>query len=234
MGITVVQGNIWTTKHKVIVNTVNCEGVMGAGIALEAALRYPEMYTRYKKICGDGNLNIGNLWIYKDSCPYWIMNFPTKQSWKLPSKIEYLELGLKKFIETYKDKGVESVAFPLLGASNGGLDENVVLEIMNNYLGNLDIPIEIYLYDANAPDDYFVEFKEILLSTEIDNLVHRTKIKKKYLEKIIDTVKKDKNICQVMQLKKIKDIGNSTIKKIFDFQSKNKNIATCKQQLFDF
>lgn len=95
MSLVIVKGNIWNTKHKVLVNTVNCEGVMGAGIALESALRFPEMYERYKKICEDGMLNVGNLWIYKDSNPYWILNFPTKTYWKLPSKIQYLESGLK-------------------------------------------------------------------------------------------------------------------------------------------
>lgn len=237
MSLVIIKGNIWTTKHKVLVNTVNCEGVMGAGIALESRLRYPEMYARYKKICADGNLNIGNLWIYKNSNPYWIMNFPTKGYWKLPSKIEYLELGLKKFVETYKEKEVESVAFPLLGAANGGLDEKVVLEVMNSYLGNIDIPVEIYLHDTKSVDDYFLEFKEILLSTQIDELVRKTKIKEKYLDKIIDVVKNNDDVYQVMQLKKAKDIGNSTIEKVFEFQRENilAKMSSCnEQQSFDF
>lgn len=232
MSLVIVKGNIWTTKHEVLVNTVNCEGVMGAGIALESALRYPKMYEKYKKICEDGNLKVGNLWIYKDSDPYWIMNFPTKISWKLPSKTEYLVSGLKKFVETYKEKGVKSVAFPVLGASNGGLDEKVVLEIMKQYLDPLDIPVEIYLYDPQSSDDFFPKFKEILLSTQIDDLVSKTKIQKKYLEKILEEISTNGSICQIMQLKNIKDIGNSTIKKIFDFQQNN--IEPPVQQAFDF
>ena len=232
MSVVIVKGSIWNTKHKLLVNTVNCEGVMGAGIALEAALRYPEMYVRYKKICEDGKLNIGSLWIYKESNPYWIMSFPTKTYWKLPSKMEYLELGLKKFVETYKEREVESVAFPILGASNGGLDEKKVLEVMHQYLEDLDIPVEIYLYDPKSADDYFIEFKEILLNNKIDELVVKTKIQKNYLEKLVEAVKKDESICQVMQLKKIKNIGNSTIKKIFEFQKAN--ISSSEQQAFDF
>lgn len=231
MSLVIVKGNIWNTKHKVLVNTVNCEGVMGAGIALESALRFPEMYERYKKICEDGMLNVGNLWIYKDSNPYWILNFPTKTYWKLPSKIQYLESGLKKFVETYKEKAIESIAFPVLGASNGGLDEKVVLELMCNYLGDLDIPVEIYTYDAKAPDEYFGEFKELLLNNDLDNLVIKTKIQKKYLEKIIEHVKRDESICQIIQLKSIKDIGNSTIKKIFLYKHDS---ITSEQQAFDF
>lgn len=156
---------------------------------------------------------------------------------KLPSKIEYLELGLKKFVETYKEKEVESVAFPLLGAANGGLDEKVVLEVMKNYLGNLDIPVEIYLYDTKSVDDYFPEFREVLLSNQIEDLVRKTKIQEKYLSKIIDVITENDDIYQIMQLKKIKDIGNSTIKKIFDFQKENmpsKKISSNEQQSFDF
>lgn len=246
MSLSIIKGSIWTTKHKVLVNTVNCEGVMGAGIALEAGLRYPEMYTRYKKICKDGKFGIGNLWIYRDSTPYWIMNFPTKNSWKLPSKIEYLELGLKKFVESYKAQGIESIAFPLLGASNGGLDEKVVLELMTQYLDNIDIPVEIYLYDPKASDDYFSEFKTILLNNKLDEIAKETNIAQKYLDKIVLEIKLDKKISQIMQLKNIKDIGNSTIKKIFEYkdntqsksidvtESKKADTSVLEQQAFDF
>lgn len=102
---------------------------------------------------------------------------------------------------------------------------------MCNYLGDLDIPVEIYTYDAKAPDEYFGEFKELLLNNDLDNLVIKTKIQKKYLEKIIEHVKRDESICQIIQLKSIKDIGNSTIKKIFLYKHDS---ITSEQQAFDF
>ncbi|MFP3747882.1 macro domain-containing protein, partial [Achromobacter sp. SIMBA_011] len=83
------------------------------------------------------------LWLYKTEAK-WILNFPTKKHWKYPSKEEYLKLGLQKFIDTYKEKAITSIAFPLLGASNGKIPEEVSLEIMTDYLNACDIPIQIY------------------------------------------------------------------------------------------
>ena len=119
--IKIVSGNIFNTECDYIVNTVNCMGVMGAGIAYEFKLRYPEMYKKYKKICEDNLFDIGMLWIYKDPDKN-ILCFPTKKHWKYPSKIEYLELGLQKFVSIYKEKGIKSIAFPILGASLGGIN----------------------------------------------------------------------------------------------------------------
>ena len=89
-------GNIFTTKCQTIVNTVNCVGVMGAGIAFEFKLREETMFKKYKQLCDAKQLNIGTLWIYKSDNNN-ILNFPTKYDWKLPSKQEYLEKGLQKF-----------------------------------------------------------------------------------------------------------------------------------------
>lgn len=150
--ITFIEGNIFDTKMQTIVNAVNCVGVMGKGIALEFKIKYPDMYDKYKEICKQKLLNIGTLWIYKTkNNDKWILNFPTKYHWKYPSKIEYIEKGLQKFVNTYKQKGIKSIAFPLLGTNNGGLNKEQVKEIMYDYLKKCEIPIEIY--DSN---DYFI------------------------------------------------------------------------------
>jgi O-acetyl-ADP-ribose deacetylase (regulator of RNase III) len=157
-------GNIFTTSCQTIVNTVNCVGVMGAGIAYECRLRYPQMYKRYRELCKERKLNIGLLWLYRpeNSTEKWILNFPTKNHWKYDSKEEYLEKGLQKFLDTYKKKGITSIAFPLLGASNGGIPESVSLEIMKKYLEKCDeIEIEIYHFDPYAYDDKYLEFKKL-------------------------------------------------------------------------
>lgn len=158
--IKIVKGNIFTTKCQAIVNTVNCVGVMGAGIAYECRLRYPIMYERYVELCKNKKLNIGMLWIYKSE-DKWIINFPTKNHWRYESKKEYLEKGLQKFLDTYKEKGITSIAFPLLGASNGGIPEDVSLEIMKKYLEQCDIDIEIYHFDPYAYDDLYLKFKKL-------------------------------------------------------------------------
>jgi O-acetyl-ADP-ribose deacetylase (regulator of RNase III) len=140
--VTITSGNLFESKTQTLVNTVNCVGVMGKGIALEFKKRYPDMFTKYKTICDKGLLKTGNLWLYKSD--KWILNFPTKQHWKNDSKIEYLVAGLDKFISTYKEKGITSISFPLLGASNGGLDPVLVKELMVSKLSECSIPIMIY------------------------------------------------------------------------------------------
>lgn len=137
-------GNIFESNAQTLVNTVNCVGVMGKGIALEFKQRYPHMFSDYEDLCSRQLLDIGKLWLYKTGHK-WILNFPTKYDWRQPSKEEYLEQGLEKFMETYKDKKITSVAFPLLGASNGKIDPQRSLEIMRRYLDGCDIPVSVYL-----------------------------------------------------------------------------------------
>lgn len=158
--INIINGNIFNTKAQTIVNTVNCVGVMGKGIALVYKLRYPAMFDLYKSYCSSKHINIGKLWLYKGepNAP-WVLNFPTKKHWKFPSKIEYIVEGLEKFVATYKEKEITSIAFPLLGTHNGGLDKDEVLSIMTQYLSQCDIPVEIYEYDPKATDDLFEQFK---------------------------------------------------------------------------
>lgn len=144
--ITVINNkNIFDTKCQTIVNTVNCVGVMGKGIALEMKNRYPDMFDKYKSFCDKKLIEIGKLWLYKNDDNKWILNFPTKIHWKNNSEYEYIEKGMQKFVETYKEKNITSIAFPMLGCSNGGLDKDTVLNIMVKHLIKCDnLIIEIY------------------------------------------------------------------------------------------
>lgn len=134
------KGDIFTSSAQILVNPVNCVGVMGKGLALQFKERFPEMFEEYKWICDRKLLKPGLLWIWKDK----VLCFPTKDNWKDPSLFEIIIPGLEKFRATYKEKGITSIAFPLLGAGCGGLRRNEVIEMMNAFLGDLDIPIEIW------------------------------------------------------------------------------------------
>ena len=129
-------GTVFNTSAKTIVNTVNCVGVMGAGLALEFKLRYPKMYKDYKEKCDKNLVRIGRPYIYKHSNELWILNFPTKKHWRNESKIKWIESGLKYFKQNNKKVNIESVAFPKLGCNNGGLNWDDVLNLMKKYLSN--------------------------------------------------------------------------------------------------
>lgn len=142
--ITYVAGNLFTSPAQVLVNTVNTQGVMGKGIALQFKKTYPEMFKQYQEFCETGKIDIGVLWIYKT--PHkWVLNFPTKRHWRNPSKADYIEIGLKKFTENFTEFGVHSIAFPALGCGNGELGwEETVKPLMEKYLNK--IPVDVFVH----------------------------------------------------------------------------------------
>ena len=230
MSVKVITGNLFTSSCQTIVNTVNCVGVMGAGIALECRLRFPEMHENYISLCNEEKIDIGLLWIYK-SPKRWILNFPTKKNWKYPSKKEYLHTGLKKFCDTYKEKGIESIAFPLLGADKGGIPQEDSLSIMRSYLDKIDLEVEIYRYDPEAKDDLYDKTQNFILSQDLLQISKATKLRKDYVEKVITGMKRP-DIYQLNQLARIEGIGIKTLEKVFSFANSEKNYFK-QQTLFD-
>lgn len=214
--ITFKKGNIFSSDKQTIVNTINCVGVMGKGVALGFRLRYPEMYEKYKEFCASKKIAIGKLWLYKpmqEDCQ-WILNFPTKFHWKYPSKMEYIEQGLQKFVDTYEERGITSISFPLLGTHNGGLDKIEVLDMMHSYLEKCSIPIDIYEYDSNAPDELFDLFKSKWTSIPIDDK-KRMGIRSNQIV-IIDAAIEDTNINSMTSLSEYNGIGVLTLQKCFN------------------
>lgn len=164
--ITYVRTNIFESNAQILVNTVNTVGVMGKGLAKEFKRIYPDMFKQYQKFCEEGLLTVGKLQIYKTPNK-WVLNFPTKANWRSPSKLEYIEQGLQKFVDNYERLGIKSIAFPMLGCGNGGLSwEDEVKPLMEKYLKNL--PVEIYIHiakqDAYKPEHYN--------QSEIDSWLH--------------------------------------------------------------
>lgn len=147
--ITYIYGDLFQSPAKVLVNTVNTVGVMGKGIAYDFKRIYPEMFKQYQNLCERKQFDIGMLWIYKT--PHkWILNFPTKKHWRHKSKPEYIKAGLKKFVDTYDQKGITSISFPQLGCGNGELDwETEVQPIMETYLSKVPINIFIHIYQKS-------------------------------------------------------------------------------------
>lgn len=213
MSVKIVEGNIFTTQCGTIVNTINCVGVMGAGIALECRLRYPEMYKKYIDFCEQGRIDIGLLWLFKGE-ERWVLNFPTKLHWRNPSKVEYLHAGLKKFTETYKERNVSSIAFPILGGDKGGIPLKISLEIMRSYLDYVEAEVEIYVYDPSSKDDLYEKTKSWVLSQNASDISLKTGLRKDYVGKLMDAMSSPE-IVQLNQLAQAKGVGIKTLEKVF-------------------
>ncbi len=220
LSVNIKHGNLFNSQCQTLVNTVNCQGFMGAGIALEFKFRHPNMFRRYVDLCNNRQLDIGKLWLYKPNPPHdvidhrWVLNFPTKRHWRLPSKRKYLEEGLANFVRTYRERGIRSVAFPLLGAANGRFDEDESEEIMQRYLTQCDIPVEIYRFDPDADDDLYEQVREWLLETapETSAQIPRT---------VIDAIREHDDIKLISHLTCVKGIGSRSIEKLMQLYSEH-------------
>ena len=119
------EGNLLETDAEALVNTVNCVGVMGKGIALQFKQAFPEIFTHYAKVCEAKQVKPGRMLVFEtDSMvnPKYIINFPTKRHWKGRSKMEDIDSGLADLIAQVRRLQIRSIAIPPLGAGLGGLN----------------------------------------------------------------------------------------------------------------
>lgn len=227
--VTVKKGNLFASRQQTLVNTVNCDGVMGAGIALGFKLRFPEMFGQYVEHCRAGRIDVGKLWIYKPPAvakdPRWVLNFPTKRRWKHPSKVEYLKAGLEKFLDTYRSRGIESIAFPLLGAANGGLTEDESLTVMRPCLDQCEVPVEIYYYDPAAADDLYKEFRRLWLAADEAAVAKNTGVRIDRVRKIRSALDGNDEINSLSRLASVEGIGPKTLEKCFRYVMKGDKTA---------
>ena len=146
------KGNILESEAEALVNTVNTQGVMGKGIALQFKNAFPNNYKIYKEACKKGVFDIGDLLIVEDngliSGKKLIINFPTKILWRNPSEYIYIEKGLNKLIQEIEEKNIKSIAIPPLGSGNGGLNWDVVKKMIEDKMNHL--PIDIFIYEPNS------------------------------------------------------------------------------------
>ena len=137
-----IDGNIFDSKAEVIVNPVNCVGVMGAGLALVFKKKYPEMFRRYNNHCKNGRIKLGKVFLMCGNKR--ILLFPTKSHWAERTYVKNIESGLDDFVQKYKRWEIKSIAFPALGCGCGGAKWELVKEVIVEKLKNLDVLVEIY------------------------------------------------------------------------------------------
>lgn len=144
------RGNLFDDFNKVeaIVNTVNCVGVMGKGVAKEFSKRFPSLLPKYKLKCSNKELIIGKNFVYtipnyKET--RYIINFPTKKHWRNDSKLEYIKDGLDDLAKVLKDHKIKSIAMPALGCGNGNLEWDIVKPLIIDKLAQLnDLKVIVY------------------------------------------------------------------------------------------
>jgi len=153
-------GDILKSKAQTLVNTVNCVGIMGKGIALEFKNRFPEMFNDYMKRCERNEIHVGHPYVYKSLLGPQIVNFPTKEHWKSVSKVKDIERGLDYLLAHYKEWGITSIAIPPLGCGNGQLDWKVVGPLIYSQVKQMNIPVEIYAPYGTSPAELTESFLE--------------------------------------------------------------------------
>lgn len=145
-------GNILESGAQALVNTVNTEGVMGKGIALQFKKAYPNNFKLYQQACKENRVRTGEVFITEDSNvasgSKLIVNFPTKHTWRKPSEYSFIEDGLEDLLKRIEEYDIKSIAIPPLGAGNGGLEWEKVKRIIESKLKDIDI--EVFVYEPTS------------------------------------------------------------------------------------
>ena len=140
----VLIGDLFASRAQTLVNTVNCVGVMGKGVALEFKKRWPAMFDEYQRRCERRQVRLGEPYLHRDALGASIVNFPTKDHWRSSSRIIDIERGLDYLVAHLGEWGVTSLALPPLGCGNGGLEWAEVGPLIYRKLHGLPIDVEVY------------------------------------------------------------------------------------------
>lgn len=160
--ISYTSGDILKANAEALVNTVNCVGVMGRGIALQFKNAFPENFSAYAKACQKKEVFPGKMFVYRTGTlmtPYFIINFPTKRHWRGKSRLEDIESGLLDLADVIRRYSIRSIAIPPLGSGLGGLDWSIVRARIEAVLEPL-VDVSIWVYEPNG-------------APEADKMVHR-------------------------------------------------------------
>lgn len=150
-------GNLLEENAEALVNTVNCVGVMGKGIALQFKQAFPDNFAKYQKACRENKVKPGQMFVVPTGSlfnPKYIINFPTKIHWRGKSKIEYIEKGLTALVQEVKRLGIKSIAVPPLGCGNGGLEWDEVRPLIEKAFAEVpDVKVYLYLPKGSPSPD---------------------------------------------------------------------------------
>jgi O-acetyl-ADP-ribose deacetylase (regulator of RNase III) len=148
-------GDVLETDAEALVNTVNCVGVMGRGVALQFKNAYPENFKVYKRACDRGEVQPGRMLVFETghlTNPKYIINFPTKRHWRGKSRMEDIESGLKALVEEIRTRHITSIAVPPLGSGLGGLNWRDVRLRIEKALSDLE-GVRVLVFEPHAGPD---------------------------------------------------------------------------------
>ena len=148
-------GNILTEDVEAIVNTVNCVGVMGRGIALQFKKSFPDNFVAYSAACKRGEVQLGRMFIYDMgglTNPRYIVNFPTKHHWRAKSRMEDIDSGLQNLTEEIRKREIQSIAIPPLGSGLGGLEWAEVRQYIKRMFVDMD-EVRVIVYEPKLVSD---------------------------------------------------------------------------------
>ncbi|MDV2904926.1 macro domain-containing protein [Phytobacter diazotrophicus] len=170
-------GDILNAPTEALVNTVNCQGYMGKGIALQFKNKYPGNFSFYENKCKRGEMTVDEVLVYKEKSQY-IINFATKQEWRKKSQYDFIEKGLQSLIFKVKELGIKSISIPPLGCGNGGLDWVKVHELIIKAFSQLENEIDVLIFPPKAKiekKDNNINLKHVLVNLAYDALKTKTK-----------------------------------------------------------
>lgn len=143
-----VQGDIFESGAEATVNTVNCVGVMGRGIALQFKRAFPDNFKAYAAACKRGEVQPGRMFVFETQSltpPRYIINFPTKRDWREPSRFEDIRSGLDDLLRVIQVRGIRSISIPPLGSGQGRLEWSLVRPLIEQTLNSLpDVDVVVY------------------------------------------------------------------------------------------
>lgn len=154
-------GNILSADVEALVNTVNCVGIMGRGIALQFKNTFPANFDAYAQACKRDEVQPGRMFVYETGFlhnPKYIVNFPTKRHWKGKSRMEDIEAGLHALVKEIRTRGIRSIAVPPLGSGLGGLDWCDVRALVDAALRDLD-DVRVIVFEPNAKPEASKAFR---------------------------------------------------------------------------
>ena len=205
------EDTVFNTNAECLVNTVIAKGVMGKGLSLDFALRFPRLEDEWLFDCKRNKVKPGEIYFY-DIDGWKIINFVTRIDYKSPAKMVWIKEGLEAFKAHYKEWGIKSVAFPMFGARSGGLNKKKVKALITEVLGEEEI--DVYICEGSRIDGREMEMLRLFRNTPVGLLRDKVRLSNKQMENLQNGQQMIKRFSDIYDLP---NIGQITYRALFEY-----------------